>query len=117
MPFRIAIFTFQGPPSNFEQPHCHPRPHLCQFYALIACPNKHMMSNFDTVFNVLESHNSVADFLICGRCFSRREEMLYYLHNSFAKGRVEVFKDQVRIRLANSAFASARDILPKEDIV
>ena len=76
-----------------------------------------MMSDFDTVFNVLESHNSVADFLICGRCFSRGKEMLQYLHNSFAKGRVKVFKDQVRIRFADSAFAGVRDIVPQEDIV
>ena len=76
MPFGIATLTFERSTSNLEQPHCHPRPYLCQFYALIACPNKYMMSNFNTVFNVLESYNSVANFLVCRRCFSRGKEML-----------------------------------------
>ena len=43
--------------------------------------------------------------------------MLQYLHNPFSKGRVEVFKNQVRIRFADSAFAGVGNIVPEKDIV
>ena len=85
MPLCVPTPTLKGTAPNLEEPHCHPRANLCQLHALIPCPHKHMMPHFDAVIDILERHDSVADFLICSCCFSWGKEVFQYLHDTFSE--------------------------------
>lgn len=56
-----------------------------------------MVPDLYAVLNVLERHNSIADFLICGCRFSRWKEVFKYLRDPFAEGCVEILEDEMGI--------------------
>lgn len=117
MPLVVAVFVFQRATPNFEQPHCHAWPDLSKLHSLVASTHKDMMSNFDAVLDILERHNPAANLLVGSGRLSRWKEVLHNLNHSLAKGRIEVLEDQVRIGLADCAFAGVWEIMSKKHIV
>ena len=97
MPFRIPALALQCPTPYFEQSHSHSRSHLRQFDTLISRSYEDMVSYFDTILNVLECNNSVADLLVGSSSLAGWEKVLEYLNHSLAKRTVKVFKDEVRV--------------------
>lgn len=75
-PLDIAILILQCASTDLEAPHRHPRPHLSQFDTLVSSLYKDMVSNFDTIIDVFECHNSTSNFRSVCNGFSRREYML-----------------------------------------
>lgn len=85
MPLRIAFFVLQSATSDFKQTHCEPRADFCQFYALVSCPYEDMMPYLDAVLNILESHHTIAYFLIRSSCFARGKDVFENLSHALAK--------------------------------
>jgi len=59
-PFYITILILQRPSSNLETSHRHSWAYFRQFHTLISRLNKHMMPDFNAIFNVLECDNSTS---------------------------------------------------------
>ena len=72
------------------------------------------MSDFYTVFDVLESNDSVAHFV---RSVSRREDVLEDLDDSSAKGGREAFEDEMWVRFRDCAARSVRYVRAEDDVV
>ena len=64
MPFSVARLAFQCSPSDFKETHRHSRADFRELDALVTSSYEHMVANLDAVFNVFESHDPVAHFLI-----------------------------------------------------
>jgi hypothetical protein len=55
MPLHISLFILERARAYLKKPHTHPRPHLRQLHRLIARFDKHMVPDFDCVFDVFEA--------------------------------------------------------------
>ena len=117
MPFVVAVLVLQRAASDFKQSHGHSRPNLSELDTLIASTHKDMVSYFDAVLDILEGHNPAAHLLVGRGRLSRWEEVLHNLHHSLAKWGIEVLEYQVRIGLADCAFARIREIVSKKNVV
>jgi hypothetical protein len=60
MPLDITFLILQRSSPDFKKPHAHPRPHLRQLNSLVSSFDKHMVSHFNRVFNVLEPIHTLA---------------------------------------------------------
>ncbi len=72
MPLHIALLVIQRPRPNLKQPHAHPGTHLRQLHRLKPSLDENVMADLDSVFDILERDDAVADFG-CG--FAGREEV------------------------------------------
>lgn len=99
----IAMFVVEGATANFKQTHAHTRPNLGQLNALVAGPHEDVMSDFDTIFDIFECDHAAADLLVGCRDWSRRPQMLEHLSDPMAQLGIEIFENQMRIGLADSA--------------
>jgi hypothetical protein len=60
MPLDITFLILQRSSPDFKKPHAHPRSHLRQLNSLVSSFDKHMVSHFNRVFNVLEPIHTLA---------------------------------------------------------
>jgi hypothetical protein len=60
MPLDITFLILQRSSPDFKKPHAHPRPHLRQLNSLVSSFDKHMVPDFDCVFNVLKPIHTLA---------------------------------------------------------
>ena len=74
------------------------------------------MAYFDSIVDVLESHNSTA-LGLCRDCGLRREKMLQNLDDSLTKRGCEALKDQVWIALRDSSTQGVGNIESEHHIV
>jgi hypothetical protein len=96
-PFHITIFVLQCSSPDLKTPHRHSRPNLRELDALIPGLDEYMVSYLDTVFDILESDDSASNLGFVRNCFSGRENMFQYLHNTKPKLRSEAFENKMRI--------------------
>jgi hypothetical protein len=70
MPLDIALLVLQCAGPNFEQPHTHSRSDFCKFHGLVASLDKHVVADFDGVFDIFESalHVSVNHAFVSKGC-------------------------------------------------
>ena len=111
MPLIVSTFILQRPTPNLKESHGHPRTHFCKLNALIPSPNENVMSYLDTIFNILESDDTIANFLVRSCGFSRRKKVLQDLDYPFTEWCAEVFEDEMRIRFADGPLAGIGKIM------
>ena len=75
------------------------------------------MADLDTIFDVFEGHNPIADLVIRCRNFPRRENMFENLYHTAAKRGGEIFKDEVGVGLGNCAAGGGWEVVTEEDVV
>ena len=114
MPFDIPIFIVQCARSDFEKLHRHPWADFGQLNAGVPGLNKHVVSYFDAVFNVLECHRPVAN-LAAG--FPGRKHVLQDLDYPVAERRAETLEYEMWVCFADSAARRVRNIRPQHDVV
>ncbi|KAI6749192.1 hypothetical protein HG531_008139 [Fusarium graminearum] len=76
MPLDVAVLIFEGATSDFEWSHRHSWADLGQFDTVISCPHENVVSDFNAILDVLESNDSVANFVLARDGFSRRKDVL-----------------------------------------
>jgi hypothetical protein len=114
MPLHIPILILQRPAPNLKKPHCHPGPHLRQFYTLIPGLYKDVMPYLDTIFHVFKCDHPIADLL---REFPWWEDVLEDLDDSLAEICGEALEDEVRVRFANGTTCGVGYIGTEDDIM
>jgi hypothetical protein len=75
------------------------------------------MPYLDTVFDILERHNSAPKLGLVGYGFSRRKYMLQKFYNSKAQSRRETFEDEMRVRLADSTTGAVGYIVTQNNVM
>ena len=75
------------------------------------------MARLDAVFDVLESHNSTANFLVASHGFSRWKKMFEDLDNPLPERSSEIFEDEMRIRFRDCAPRWRRQIMAQKDVM
>ena len=117
MPFNIAILVLKRATTDLKWSERHSRANLGQLHAVVSSTDKHMMSNLDTVVDILERDDSVAHFVLARDGLPWWKDVLKDLDDSFAQSRCETVKDEVRIRLAHSSADTPRYIVSQNHIV
>ena len=117
MPLIVSILVLKRTSSDLEQSHGHSWTNFRKLDALIPSSDKDMMPDLNTVLDVFERHNPVANLLIRRSSLTWREQMLQYLFCSLAQFGVEVFEDKMWVRFANRTPACIWEVVPKHYIV
>jgi hypothetical protein len=75
------------------------------------------MPYLDTVFDILERHNSAPKLGLVGYGFSRRKYVLQNFDNSKAQSRRKTFEDEMRVGLADSTTGAVRYIVTQNNVI